>query len=98
MGGALRGRGVQQSAGPLYLRIPNWCERAAIKINDEPLVSKLTPGKIACIDREWKANDEVELLLPMGAKPKKWESNGTVSVVRGPLTFSLEIKEKYARY
>jgi DUF1680 family protein len=83
---------------PLYLRIPGWCERASIKVNGGILDAKLVPGTVARIDREWKAKDVVTLGLPIETKLKKWDANGTVSVVRGPLTYSLEIKEKLVRY
>jgi Beta-L-arabinofuranosidase, GH127 middle domain/Beta-L-arabinofuranosidase, GH127 catalytic domain len=83
---------------PLYLRIPAWCDKAAIAVNGTAAGVELPAGKVACIDREWKAGDVVKLSLPMSVKVKTWEGTNTVSVDRGPLTYSLEIKEKYVRY
>lgn len=83
---------------PLYLRIPTWCDRPGIEIKNSPFTAKLAPGKVVCIDREWKAGDVVRLTLPMAARLKTWEDTGTVSVVRGPLTYSLKVREKLVRY
>jgi Beta-L-arabinofuranosidase, GH127 catalytic domain/Beta-L-arabinofuranosidase, GH127 middle domain len=82
----------------LYLRIPTWCDNASIEINGKQSDMTLPAGKVACIDREWKSDDRVKLSMPTKTKIKKWADNNTVSIVRGPLTFSLEIKEKYVRY
>jgi DUF1680 family protein len=83
---------------PLYLRVPAWCDDAAIAINEKVVHMKLPAGKIVCLDREWKAGDEVIFQTPMAIKVKTWQENKTVSVVRGPLTYSLDIAEKYVRY
>jgi len=50
------------------------------------------------IDRKWSDGDKVELNLPMKIKLRKWaQNNNSVSVDRGPLTYSLKIGEKYVR-
>ncbi|MBO0698135.1 MAG: glycoside hydrolase family 127 protein [Zavarzinella sp.] len=83
---------------PLYLRIPSWCEKASVAVNGAASTAELPAGKVACVDREWQAGDVVKLSLPMSVKVKTWDGTNTVSVVRGPLTYSLQIKEKYVRY
>jgi len=83
---------------PLYLRIPHWCDGAAISVNGTRSDVKLAAGKVVCLDREWKKGDVVMLRLPMAIQVRTWPGNNTVSVDRGPLTYSLEIKEKYVRY
>jgi hypothetical protein len=95
---------------PLYLRIPAWCQRAELAVNGEqvggvgrPAPSaggvKLTPGKLARLEREWQPGDKVALKLPTSLSVTVWSENrGTVSVQRGPLTYSLLIKERYARH
>src|SRR5204863_7441551 len=75
-----------------------WCEKASVTVNGTASNVELPAGKVACIDREWKAGDVVKLSLPMAVKAKTWEGTNTVSVVRGPLTYSLAIKENYVRY
>jgi hypothetical protein len=82
---------------PLYLRIPAWCGSASIAINDMPADTKPAAGKVVKIDREWRSGDTVRLSLPMTVQLATWTRN-TVSVQRGPLTYSLLIKEKYVRY
>ena len=83
---------------PLYFRIPEWCDNAAIKINGEEVAGKFEPGTYARILREWKDSDKIELNLPMNISVKQWDENkNSVSVNYGPLTFSLEIKEKYVK-
>jgi DUF1680 family protein len=82
---------------PLYLRIPSWCDHPKI-LTRESDYDRLLPGQVACINRAWNDGDVVGLTFRMEAKAKSWQSNNSVSVVRGPLTFSLETKEKTVRY
>jgi hypothetical protein len=82
---------------PVHLRIPEWCEGASIEVNGKPVEVKPAAGKVARIEREWKTGDTVRLAMPMTVKIKSWPNN-TISVVRGPLTYSLEIKERFVRY
>jgi hypothetical protein len=84
---------------PLYLRIPAWCEGAKLKVNGKSAEAALVAGKLAKIDREWKNGDKVVLALPMKVTLTTWTNNrGTVSVNRGPLTYSVAIKEDVRRY
>jgi hypothetical protein len=84
---------------PLYLRIPAWCAQAGLTLNGEKLRAALAPGKIARVERQWRDGDQLVLALPMQVRMKTWTNNrGTVSVERGPLTYSLQIKEDYRRH
>jgi len=50
------------------------------------------------INRQWTDGDTVKLRLPMEIRLRKWAKNqNSVSVDRGPLTYSLKIGEKYVR-
>ena len=50
------------------------------------------------MDRTWSANDKVVLALPMQIGVQVWKENrNTVSVSRGPLTYSLKIGERWVR-
>jgi hypothetical protein len=81
---------------PLYLRIPNWCSDAEIKINGESEKAAFLPGSYALINKKWKQGDVIELTLPMKLQMRTWEKNkNSVSVNYGPLTFSLKIDEAY---
>ena len=81
---------------PLYLRIPSWCSKAALSINGKKWQGKLAAGEYARLYREWKDGDEIKLSLPMELGLRQWQVNkNSVSVDYGPLTLSLEIKERY---
>jgi hypothetical protein len=84
---------------PLYLRIPGWCEKPALRINGKKTVVYAEPRTFLVIDRKWRPGDTVELTLPMTLQLRYWIRNGnTVSVDRGPLTYALKIGEKYVRH
>lgn len=84
---------------PLYLRIPAWCEKPEIKINDQVVTVSASTGRYVKILNVWKNNDRVTLRFPMKVKVRTWGKNkNSVSVNYGPLTFSLKINEKYIRF
>jgi hypothetical protein len=84
---------------PLYLRVPGWCERPALRINGKKTPVFAGPRTFLVIDRKWQGGDTIELTLPMELRLRYWMRNGnSVSVDRGPLTYSLKIGEKYVRY
>lgn len=79
---------------PLYLRIPEWCNGAAIHLNGEKLAIQAVPSKYVKITRNWKTGDCLELVFPMHLSARTWEQNGnSVSINYGPLTCSLKIAE-----
>ena len=50
---------------PFYLRIPSWTEGATIFVNGKKVAANPEGGQYACINREWKDNDQLEIQLPM---------------------------------
>ena len=91
---------------PLYLRVPGWCCAPEVKVNGQPVPiadsakggNNGTAHGFIAIDRTWRNGDVVELTLPMQLAIRRWAKNGdSVSVDRGPLTFSLKIQEDYRR-
>jgi hypothetical protein len=92
---------------PLYLRIPAWCEKATVSVNGTTLAVLPVAGQYVCISREWSANDEIVLNLPMEVTTQEWAVNkkatsqnwaankNSVSLNYGPLTLSLRIEESY---
>jgi DUF1680 family protein len=55
-------------------------------------------GRYLKVSRQWKQGDRVELKLPMPVRVQRWAANkNSASVYRGPLAFSVEIKERYNR-
>jgi hypothetical protein len=84
---------------PLYLRVPRWCEGAKVTVNGQAQGAEAKPLSYLVIDREWKSGDTVTLSLPMKVGVRTWERNkNAVSVDYGPLTFSLQIGEKWVKY
>tara|TARA_R110002033_G_scaffold56090_3_gene105015 strand:- start:132963 stop:135119 length:2157 start_codon:yes stop_codon:yes gene_type:complete len=88
----------QETAFPLYFRIPTWCANASVYLNDEKVDIEASSGKYVRMDRTWKNGDVIKLSLPKELKVRTWEKNhNSVSVDYGPLTFSLKIEENYIR-
>ncbi len=84
---------------PLALRIPSWCSSPKISVNEHEVDTKGSTGKWVTIKRQWKAGDKVRLDLPMKLGVTVWEKIGnSVSVHRGPLSYSLKIGAKWTRY
>lgn len=84
---------------PLTLRIPHWCEEARIYINDETVDADAEAGSYTLIERIWNNEDRVRLELPMKINLTVWEKmKNSVSVNRGPLTYSLKIGEEWRKY
>ncbi len=81
---------------PLYLRIPAWAKGASITVNGEVIKDNISGIGYAKISRTWATGDQITLTLPMEIQTKTWEKNSnSLSVSRGPLTYSLKIREKY---
>jgi hypothetical protein len=84
---------------PLYLRIPGWCRGASIKVNGQSTGEKAAPLSYAHVAREWHNGDTVTLALPMHLNVRRWAKNhDAASVDYGPLSFSLDIGERWTRY
>jgi hypothetical protein len=84
---------------PLFLRVPGWCQAPALSIDGEAVAVACKPGSWIRVDRSWRAGDtRIVLTLPMQVALRHWPQNqGSVSVDRGPLTYSLEIGERYVK-
>lgn len=78
---------------PLYLRIPSWCIRPEISINDKPL-NETEAERVICIDRTWQPNDRVHIRFPMEIKFTTWYERA-VAVERGPLVYALKMDEQW---
>lgn len=85
-----------QTVFGLNLRIPEWCRNAEIAVNGNAIdVEAVTELGYARIKREWKAGDQVELVLPMPvelveAHPAVRQDIGSVALQRGPVVYCLE--------
>lgn len=84
---------------PLYLRIPRWCRRPALKVNGRTVHCDAAPLSYVILNRTWRSGDRVLLRLPMHVAVRTWVKNkDSVSVNYGPLSFSADIKEQWTRY
>jgi hypothetical protein len=80
---------------PFYLRIPGWASEFSVSVNSS-LVPATAQGGWVKLDRTWHSGDRVKLMLPMRTTTRVWtENQKTISVDRGPLTYSLAIDERY---
>ncbi len=83
---------------PLYLRVPGWCEKPAVRVNLQPVAVTAKTGQYLVLERTWNPGDRVSLTLPMRITQRTWAQNHkSVSIDRGPLTYALQIGEKYVR-
>ncbi len=83
----------KQVTFPLHLRIPAWCKKASIKVNGE-VWEEPKGNQIIKVNRKWKDNDVVELVLPMEVSTSRWFNN-SVAVERGPLVYALKVEEDW---
>lgn len=79
----------------LFLRIPEWCDKAILSVNGESLNEDLRANTYAKVNRIWKKGDVVELIMDMPAKllesnPLVEETRNQVVVKRGPIVYCLE--------
>lgn len=88
---------VPRKAGTfsLFLRIPEWCEKATLTVNGQPLQVNAKANSYAEVNRAWKKGDVVELVMDMPvrlfeAHPLAEEIRNQVVVKRGPLVYCLE--------
>jgi hypothetical protein len=80
---------------PLHVRVPGWCRAARILVNGEPAGGpKPKPGQFVKVERAFRNNDRVTVVLPMELALSRWPGGG-VAVERGPLVYSLKIDEDW---
>jgi hypothetical protein len=79
----------------LYLRIPAWAADATIAVNGQA-VDGVRAASFQRVEREWQKGDQVQIRLPMKVRTVAGY-NGSMSVERGPLVYSLGIGESWSR-
>ncbi len=83
---------------PLALRVPGWCRTPTVSVNGRKLLVPADPRGWLVVDRQWNKGDKIVLELPMRIGVQVWKTNrNTVSISRGPLTYSLKIGERWVR-
>ena len=76
---------------PLYFRVPEWTEGAVLTLPDGSK-ENLKAGSFRKVLRRWNGTETLQLNLPMSFKVRRGYQD-SVSVERGPLVFSLGLKE-----
>ena len=79
----------------IRVRIPGWASEATATINGVASANAPEPGQYLFMKRVWRANDVIELNLPMPARlmqahPKAEQLRNQVAVMRGPMLYCLE--------
>ncbi|MGA7825935.1 MAG: beta-L-arabinofuranosidase domain-containing protein [Steroidobacteraceae bacterium] len=71
----------------LYLRIPQWAERARLEVNGTPWPGAIEPGSFAAVRRRWADGDRMDLELPRALRiePLDRTHADTVALMAGPL-------------
>lgn len=82
---------------PLYLRVPRWCTGFRVAVNGRELEVRPGPGTWVRIERCWTDGDGATLTMPMEVGLTTWPRNGSVTVDRGPLSYSVAIGEEWRR-
>jgi uncharacterized protein len=77
---------------PLDLRIPGWADSVKINFKDRSVTVSNTTHYI--INEKWKNGDRIDMEIPMKLRAEK-RFNNSVSVIRGPVYFSLRIMKEY---
>lgn len=77
---------------PIYLRIPGFATNAVVKYKDQTIEVK--GGSTAKLYARWDPDDVILMEIPMNVRFEK-RYNNSLSVLRGPLYFSLRIDKEY---
>ncbi len=77
---------------PISLRIPGWADSVIIKTGDKTKVVKGTTEYR--LNEKWQDGDQIILEIPMKIRTEK-RYNNALSVLRGPLYFSLRIDKEF---
>jgi len=82
---------------PLYLRVPHWCDDFKVAVNGRAVDVEPVSGLYVAIRRRWKDGDAVAVEMGMAVSLTEWPRTGSVTVDRGPLSYSIKIEEQWRR-
>jgi len=80
---------------PLYLRVPGWCRGFQVQVNGRTLAAEANPGEYLRLECAWTTGDVINIDMPMSLDLTSWPRTGSVTVNRGPLSYSLCIGEDW---
>jgi DUF1680 family protein len=83
----------------LRLRIPGWCQEAAISVNGESIGAAPLNGGYLALNRNWRAGDRIRMDLAMPIdliepNPRVDAIRGCLAIQRGPLVYCLEAQDQ----
>ena len=84
----------QNTKFPFTFRIPQWCKKPTILLNGKKINVKAETGTYVTLNREFRTNDKISLILPQEFKILTSADDG-VSIERGPLLYALKIDEDW---
>lgn len=82
---------------PLYLRIPGWCRNFQVQVNGRSAAANTCPRHYLRVERTWATGDVLTITMEMSLSLTTWPRTGSVTVNRGPLSYSLKIGERLQR-
>ena len=81
---------------PLYFRLPKWNTKCALSLNGAKTSFYSQKSGYVRIERKWERGDQIILDFDMEISYTRWAGNGSVSINRGPFTYSVRIEEEYS--
>jgi len=82
-------------AFPLALRVPGWCSAPRLEIDGKPVPAVHDDKGFIVLRRTFTPGERIALTLPMKLAVTHWPQNG-IGIERGPIVYSLPIKENWA--
>lgn len=79
---------------PVHLRIPSWTNGPTVAYGD--WIAMSAAGTFLNVDREWGPSESITLSFPAPAATRA-RLNNSVAFVRGPLVYSLDVKEEWKK-
>ncbi len=77
---------------PVHLRIPGWADSVSVKFKNKTVAVKGV-SEYEIIEN-WKNGDQISIQIPMEVRVER-RYNNSISLLRGPLYFSLRIEKEY---
>jgi uncharacterized protein len=79
---------------PIIIRIPGWADSMTVRFKNETVLVKGSSDYE--INERWKNGDKIHIEIPMEMRAER-RYNNSLSVLRGPLYFSLRIDKEFKR-
>ena len=83
---------------PLYFRVPGWCKGFTLNLNGKPVDVDAPSGTYVRLEHSWTTGDTVDIDMAMDISLTNWPRTGSVTVDRGPLSYSVRIEEQWQQF